>query len=225
MNYLLDTADIETIQRAADYLPVSGVTSNPSIVKEEGRIDFFAHMRTIRKIIGITRSLHIQVTATSADGILRDADALLEKVDPQVYIKIPVTLEGLRAIKLLKQQGKNVTATGIYTINQGLLAMEAGADYLAPYYNRMESLNLNPEEAISFFTRMIELYGYQTKVVAASFKNIGQVNRAFMAGAQAATLNPALIEAALAMPDITKAVEEFSLDWQSIYGDKLIADL
>ena len=83
------------------------------------------------------KTLHIQVIAGDFEGILKDTAAILKNVDKEVYVKIPVTLEGIKAIKVLKSQNVNVTATAIYTQNQGFLAMEAGADFIAPYYNRM----------------------------------------------------------------------------------------
>jgi TalC/MipB family fructose-6-phosphate aldolase len=225
MEYLLDTANLETIKKYNDYLPITGVTSNPSILKSEGKIDFFSHMKSIRDMIGMEKTLHIQVIAEDFEGILKDTAAILKNVDEKVYVKIPVTLEGIKAIKVLKAQNVNVTATAIYTQNQGFLAMEAGADFIAPYYNRMENLNINPEEIISSFAQMIQTYNYKTKILAASFKNIGQVNKAFMAGAQTATMSPSLIEAALLMPDITKAIEDFTADWVSVNGTIKIFDL
>lgn len=99
MEYLLDTANLETIRKFIEYFPITGVTSNPTIVKREGNIDFIAHMNKIRSIIGQNRTLHIQVTATDVEGMLRDADAILNKVDNQVFIKVPVTMEGLKVIK------------------------------------------------------------------------------------------------------------------------------
>ena len=225
MKYLLDTANIEAIKKGVEYLPFDGVTTNPSIVAKEGKIDFFEHMRQIRSIIGINRSLHIQVIATDAAGIVKDAETLFNHVDNQVYIKIPATMEGIKAMRLLKNQGRNVSATGIYTVTQGLLALEAGADVLIPYYNRMENLNIDPEDAIRTFAQMIRQYGYKATVVAASFKGIGQINKAFVAGAHAVTIDPALVENALAMPDIAKAVDDFSRDWKTVYGERMISDL
>lgn len=96
MKYLLDTANLAEIRRFCDIFPIAGVTSNPSIVKREGNIDFFDHMKKIRSIIGIDKPLHIQVTASDTDGMLRDADTLLNKVDSEVYVKIPVTMEGIK---------------------------------------------------------------------------------------------------------------------------------
>ncbi len=90
---------------------------------------------------------------------------------------------------------------------------------------RMESLNIDPEEVIRAFSKMIAQHGYATKIIAASFKNMGQVNKAFLAGAQAATVDPSILKSALGMPDISKAVEDFRADWSSVYGDRLLADL
>ncbi len=97
MKYFLDTANLQDIRYYCDVFPIAGVTSNPSIVKKEGKIDFFAHMKEIRSIIGIDRPLHIQVTAPDTEGMLGDADTLLTKIDPEVYVKVPVTMEGIKA--------------------------------------------------------------------------------------------------------------------------------
>ena len=133
MKYLLDTANLNEIKEYTDIFPIDGITSNPSIVKREGKIKFFEHMNNIRSIIGIDKTLHIQVTSMETEGMLQDADTLLNKVDSQIYIKIPVTMEGIKAIKILKSRGIHVTATAIYGKSQAFLALEAGADYLAPY--------------------------------------------------------------------------------------------
>ena len=123
MKYLLDTANLNAIRKYYEIFPISGVTSNPSIVKKEGKVDFFAHMNEIRSIIGRDKSLHIQVTALDTEGMLKDADRILNDVDKDVYIKVPVTMEGIKAIKKLKASRINVTATAIYNKMQGLLAM------------------------------------------------------------------------------------------------------
>lgn len=179
MEYLLDTINLDDISRFCEYLPISGVTSNPSIIKKEGSIDFFSHMRQIRSLIGKEKTFHIQVTAEDTDGMLKDAEAILRHVDEGVSIKVPINWNGLKAMKHLKSQGVSVTGTAIYTINQGFLALEAGADYIAPYYNRMESLNIDPVDGIRAFASMIKQYGYGTKILAASFRNIAQVNKRF----------------------------------------------
>ena len=148
MKYLLDTANLDEIRELCEYLPVAGVTSNPSIVKKEGAVPFFAHMREIRSIIGNVRPLHIQVTARDYDGMMRDADAVFRHVDEKVYIKVPVDFAGVKVIKALKRQGANVTATAVYGMDQAFIALEAGADCIAPYFNRMEALGVDAASVV-----------------------------------------------------------------------------
>lgn len=225
MKYLLDTANLEDIRRYWEIFPIVGITSNPSIVKKEGNIDFFSHMKEIRSIIGMESPLHIQVTGTDVESMLKDADALLERVDSNVYVKVPVTMEGIRVIKKLHSQGVRTTATAIYSRQQGFLAMEAGADYIAPYFNRMENMGLSSEDVIASLAKMIREYGYSTQILAASFKNSGQVERAFLAGAQTATVDPSILVSALSLPQITDAVEVFTADWNSVFGKTTIAEM
>lgn len=225
MEYLFDTVNIEMIEKCSKIFQIAGVTSNPSIIKKEGKIDFFNHFRKIRKIIGEDKTLHIQVVSQTCEDILKEAKAILENIDDKVYIKIPVNEEGLKAIKILKSEGVSVTATAIYTTAQGLLAMEAGVDFIAPYFNRMENMNINPRKVIKTFAEMIEKYNYSTKILAASFKNIGQVNDSFVSGAQTATVAPEILLDSLKMPAIQKAVDDFEADWESVFGKVSIADL
>lgn len=103
--------------------------------------------------------------------------------------------------------------------------MEAGADYIAPYYNRMENMNVDPEDAIAAFADMIDMYGYSTKVLAASFKNAGQIDKALMAGSGSITTAPDILAAALSQATILDAVDAFNADWESVYGDKKIYEL
>ena len=225
MEFMLDTANLEEIKTYTQILPIKGVTSNPSIVKKAGKIDFFAHMKQIREIIGSDKSLHIQVVATDYEGIIADAKAILKNVDDQVFIKVPVTEAGLKAIKTLKQDGVNVTATAIYTKFQAYLAMEAGADYLAPYFNRMENLNIDPKDAITEIAKEIARTKSTAKILAASFKNVGQVNTALECGAQAATMGVDIVQQAFKMPSIEQAVSDFTKDWEASFGAGTIVDL
>ena len=218
MKYMFDTINIEDIKYYNEFYPIIGITSNPSIIKLEGKINYFNHFKEIRKIIGMDKSLHIQVISEDYEGIMAEADAIIKNVDDKVFIKVPVTEQGLKAIRALKARGIGITATAIYTKIQGLLAMEAGADFIAPYYNRMENMDIDPKAVITTFAQMIKKYNYSTQILAASFKNIGQVNTAFECGAQTATVQPALLHAALQMPAIKKAVENFTTDWETIFG-------
>ncbi len=226
MKFLIDTANLDDIKRLYDYAPLSGVTTNPSILKKEGKVDFYTHMRKIRAIIGVEQTLHVQVVATDYEGMMKDAKALLDNIDRDVYIKIPVTEDGLKAIKALKNEGVNITATAIYTKFQAFLAIAAGADFVAPYYNRMENLNIDPIDTIHSIAEMIRTTGSNTEILAASFKNVNQVNASFEVGAQAATMAVDILESALVMPSINQAVDTFKKDWEDVYGlGKRVSDL
>lgn len=218
MEFMLDTANLSEIEQYVKIAPISGVTSNPSIVKKEGKIAFFEHMKQIRTIIGDDKSLHIQVVAQDVEGMLSDANTILSKVDDQVFIKVPVNIAGLEVIKTLKAQGVNVTATAVYSKFQAYLAIAAGADYIAPYFNRMENLNIDAQATITEIAREIARTNSSSKILAASFKNVGQVNAALESGAQAATMGVDIISAALGMPSIEKAVVDFTSDWEQSFG-------
>lgn len=222
MEFMLDTLNINEIKKWARVLPLSGVTSNPTIAKKEGEIDFFKRIHEVREIIGEAPSIHVQVVAKDYDGILKDAAKIQQECGGNVFIKVPVTPEGLAAIKTLKSEGYKITATAIYTVFQGLLAIEAGADYLAPYYNRMENLNIDSAQVIAQLAEAIEKNHSSSKILAASFKNVGQVNRAFKEGAQAITAGADVFEAAFGMPSIGKAVDDFANDWAAIHHQNMI---
>lgn len=222
MEYMLDTLNLEAIKKWSKILPLAGVTSNPTIAKAEGQIDFFERIKEVRSIIGDIASIHVQVVAKDYEGILKDAAEIRRQAGDSIFVKVPVTTDGLTAIKTLKADGYHITATAIYTTFQGLLAIEAGADYLAPYYNRMENLNIDAEAVIGQLAEAIDRECSDSKILAASFKNVGQVNKAFALGAQAITAGPDVFEAGFAMPSIQKAVDDFGKDWESIHQKQSI---
>jgi Transaldolase len=218
MEFLLDTIHLDSIKKYAAVIPLAGVTSNPSIVKKEGRIDPFAHLRQVRSLIGDQATLHVQVVADDTDGMIRDAHTVLGKLGKNTYIKVPVTEAGLRAIKILKGENVSVTATAIYTKFQGYLAIEAGADYIAPYFNRMQNMNIDSDRVVAELANAIKRNNSSTKILAASFKNVGQVNAAIEAGAQAVTISPDILKNALDFPPIQQAVTDFTGNWESVFG-------
>ena len=225
MKYLLDTANLDEIRELSEYLPIAGVTSNPTIVKREGAVPFFAHMREIRTIIGSLRPLHIQVTARNYDGMMRDAEAVFRHVDEKVFIKVPVDFAGVKVIKALKRQGANVTATAVYGMDQAFIALEAGADCIAPYFNRMETLGVDAANVIGNIAGIINHYGYETEILAASFKQPAQIDRAILAGAHSITVSPSILREVFGKKIIKDAVQAFSDDWSDIYGGKTIAEM
>ncbi|MFD0897982.1 fructose-6-phosphate aldolase [Loigolactobacillus binensis] len=218
MEFLLDTVHIPDIEKYNAIIPLSGITSNPTICKKEGPFEFFDHMRAIRKIIGLDKTLHVQAVGQTTEAMLADAHTILREIDDQVYIKIPTNEAGLKAIKQLKAENVHVTATAIYTSFQGLLAIQAGADYIAPYYNRMANMNIDATQVIANFVSAIQRDHAQTKVLAASFHNVEQVTTALNTGAQAVTMGVDILKAGLGMPAIGQAVADFTSDWESNFG-------
>ena len=225
MEFLLDTANIDDIKKYQEIIPLSGVTTNPSIIKKEGKADFFDRLAQIKQLIGDKRSLHVQVVATTTEGIVADAHAVLAKLGKDVYIKIPVNQAGLAAIKILKKENVRITATSIYTELQGFLAIAAGADYLAPYYNRMENNNVDANKVISDLNQVINHEQRNTKILAASFHTVNQITSAIANGAQAVTVAPSFIAEGLESHLITDAISDFTSDWESIFGKTTISTL
>lgn len=226
MEFIVDTIDLDEIKDAVDHMPIAGVTSNPSIVKLTAPKDFFIHMREIRSIIGIERSLHVQVISKECSEILREGRRICEMIDKNVYIKIPVSYEGIKAIKILKSEGYNITATAVYDLMQAYMALAAGADYIAPYVNRIGNLGGEPFSLISDLQTRITSDGYDCKVLAASFKSVQQIKASLNCGAEAVTAPVTLLKQIFKNPNIEKAVDDFNNDWYSVYGEnKGICDL
>ena len=227
MELMFDNANIDTIKEFAEIYPYVGVTSNPTIIKREGKIDFFNHFRKLREVIGADKSLHIQVVSQTAEEMIKEAEKIVENIDKDVYIKIPVTEEGLKAIKNLKSRGFRVTATAIYTKMQGLVAIAAGADYIAPYFNRIQSRGSDAAATVACFRQNIDFFGKKTKILAASFHHGGQVIKALQAGADAVTLSPDLLREMICINPtnyIENAITTFAADWEESQGTKSILD-
>ncbi|MEE0967205.1 MAG: fructose-6-phosphate aldolase [Bacilli bacterium] len=226
MEFIIDTVNLEEIKDAVDHMPIVGVTSNPSIVKKTSPKDFFEHMREIRKIIGKERSLHVQVISKDCDTIVKEAHRILEEIDNDVYVKVPVSYEGVKAIKILKAEGVNVTATAVYDLMQAYMALAAGADYIAPYVNRIGNLGADPMDLIYELSNKIISDGYDCKILAASFKGVQQVKDAINNGSQAITAPVDVLKAIFKNPNIEKAVDDFNSDWYAMYGEGVgICDL
>jgi len=227
MELMLDTANLKTIKEFSEIYPYVGVTSNPTIIKKEGKIKVFEHFRKVREIIGKERSLHIQVVSQTAEEMILEAERIVKEIDKDVYIKIPVTEEGLKAIKNLKERGFKITATAIYTKMQGLVAIASGVDYIAPYYNRIQSRGADASSTVASFRQNIDFTGRKTKILAASFHHGGQVTNALQAGADSVTIQPDLLREMVCANFtnyIDNAVTTFASDWESSQGSKNLID-
>lgn len=224
MEILLDTANIEDIRRYNEMYDIVGVTTNPTIIARE-KAEFFPTLEAIREIIGSEKQLHVQVTASTFEEMLKEAKAITDRLGKDTYIKVPTNEVGIRTMKELKKQGYKVTATAIYTVQQAAMAASVGADYAAPYFNRMSNNNYDAQAAISEMAELYIRYNKPTKLLAASFKNTNQIMQALLAGAEAVTAAPELYTMMVESPLIDAAVEGFSKDWVSLYGDKKIYEL
>ena len=223
MEIILDTANLEDIRRYNDIYDITGITSNPTILAKE-KAEFFPLLLEIRSIIG-EKQLHVQVTGSTCEEMLKEAEALTDRLGKDTYIKVPANEEGIKTMKVLKSRGNRVTATAIYMPQQAMLAASVGADYVAPYFNRMNNMNVDSKKAIGDMAWLFEHNQIQTKLVAASFKNTQQVMDALMAGAQAVPASPELYTQMVENPMIDSAIAGFAADWEATYGDKRIYEL
>lgn len=222
MELIVDSADLEAVKKLDDLLTVAGVTTNPTIITRSGK----APEQAISDLVDYLRpdqKLFVQVVARDVDGILAEARAINALREKETYAKIPVTHEGLKAIKLAKAEGLGVLATAINSPEQGFLAALSGADYLAPYCNRMSNFGDGVGRVIDLVD-MIRVNGLASKVMSASFHNVEQIHQLILAGIPAVTVPPALIEAMMDHPGTAKAVDDFTRDWENAYGrDTLFA--
>lgn len=224
MEILLDTANLEAIKKYNDIYDIKGVTTNPTIISRE-KSDFFATLVAIRTIIGNEKQLHVQLTADNCEEMLKEAETIVSRLGKNVYIKVPTNEVGIKTMKTLKKNGYNVTATAIYTVQQAVMAASVGADYAAPYFNRMCNNNYNAPEAIAEMAEIYSMHGKKTKLLAASFKNTNQITQALLAGAEAITASPELYTQMVESALIDSAISKFKEDWTGLYGNKKIYEL
>lgn len=218
MKLIVDHADLDQIKEMFEYFPVSGVTTNPTIITRTGK-DPYEVLKSIREFIGADAELHAQVISSDAEGMMAEAKVMRETVGGNFYVKIPTTKEGLKAIKNLKKQGFQITATAVYTSIQAYLAAEAGADYVAPYLNRIDNLGYDGIQTACEIHDIFENNGYQTKVLAASFKNTQQALELAKYGVAAATVAPDVIRNFVNNVAVDSAVAAFVKDFSATYGE------
>ena len=221
--YLLDTANVEKIEQFVKTYPIDGITTNPTIISKENT-NFVDLVKKIKSIIG-DRMLHIQVTSTNYDGIIEEAKALKQLVGENLYVKIPISSDGLKATMKLKEMGFHVTETAIFTQQQALIAAKAGADFVAPYVNRIDNIIMDGTLIVKEIAELFKIHNLNCKILAASFKNAEQVHKVSMVGGNAATLSPDIFEMLVNHPLTDTALEMFKNDWKNVYGDKNITEL
>ena len=218
MKLLIDDANLEKIRKVQEYYPCSGVTTNPSILAKEGK-NPYAQLKAIREILNEGAELHVQVLSATAEDMLAEARKITEALGKDTFIKVPSFPEGFKAMKAMKKEGFRITATAIYTPMQAYLAAEAGADYVAPYVNRIDNLGADGIETVKTIQNILENNGFETQVLAASFKNSQQVQALCEYGIGAATAGPDIIEGLVKNPTVFAAVDAFVADFEKAFGE------
>ena len=223
MEYILDTADLAAIKHCNEFYPLSGVTTNPSIIAKENT-DFWALVKNIRDIIGPDKLFFAQTVQTEASNIVEEACLMNEKSGGEFCVKIPICEEGLKATMELKKRGVKVLMTAIFTPAQALIAAKAGADYVAPYVNRLDNIIGDGCYVVAEIVEQFEKFGLPCKVLAASFKNAEQVHKCASAGCHCVTVTADVLKATITHPMTDAAIAGFEKDWSGVYGDKTILD-
>lgn len=223
MIYILDTADLEAIRHCCRYYPIDGVTTNPSIIAK-ANTDFWKLVENIRGIIGNDKMLHVQTTQTEAEKIIEEAVLLKERLGGEFYVKIPICEEGLRAAAELKKMNIGVTVTAVFTPAQALMAAKAGADFVAPYVNRLDNILGDGTKVVGEIVEVLENYGLPCKVLAASFKNSQQVHECSLYGCHSVTVTYDVLKDLISHPMTDAAISGFEKDWKNVYGNKTILD-
>ena len=218
MKLLIDDANIEKIKRIYEYYSVDGVTTNPSILSKNGG-NPYKTLKEIREFIGEEAELHVQVVSGTAEEMVLEGHKIVEILGKNTYIKIPTIPEGLKAMRILSSEGYNITATAIYTPIQAYLAAKAGADYAAPYVNRIDNLGTNGIEVTRKIHDIFKNNNLKTQILAASFKNSLQVLELCEYGVGASTVAPDIIEGFINNTNVLSAVKDFTNDFEKLCGE------
>ncbi len=224
MLYILDTANLEAIKHCNEFYPLSGVTTNPTIISREN-CDFWELVTNIRKIIGDEKMLHVQTTQKKAELIVEEAKLLKSRLGGNFYIKIPISEEGLKATMMLKKIDVGVTVTAIFTPAQALLAAMAGADFVAPYANRLDNIIADGCAVVAEIVKQIEQYKLPCRVLAASFRNAEQVHKCASVGCHSVTVSADILRKVMSHPMTDAAIADFEKDWERVYGEKTILEM
>lgn len=211
MKFFLDTANIEEIKRVNDLGLCDGVTTNPSIIKKEGR-DFEEVVKEICKLVD--GPVSAEVTSYECEGMVEQA-RVLSKWAENIVVKIPMTEEGLKAINILSKEKIKTNCTLIFSVSQGLMAMKAGATYISPFMGRIDDMGESGAKLVSELRDVIDIYGYDSQIIAASIRHIGHLEEAALAGAHIATIPGTLFEKLWSHPLTDAGIESFKKDWEA----------
>ena len=211
MKLFIDTANVHEISLANELGVICGVTTNPSLIAKEGR-DF---KQVVTEITGIVDGpISAEVISLECDGMVREAREL-SKIHKNIVIKIPMTLEGLKAVKILTSEGINTNVTLIFSAAQALLAARAGATYVSPFLGRLDDIGMPGMELIEEIAEIFRMHDIKTEIIAASIRNPLHVIDAARAGANIATIPYKIILQMINHPLTDAGIEKFMSDWQN----------
>ncbi len=210
MKFFVDTADIGDIRELNTLGLLDGVTTNPSLILKSGRDILEVTKEICAEVDG---PVSAEVAATDYDAMMKEA-AVLAKIADNICIKLPLTLDGLRACKALTSDGHKTNVTLCFSANQALLAAKAGATYISPFIGRLDDTAINGMELIGEIRTIYDNYGFQTEILAASIRTVNHVKEAAMIGADVATVPPATLKALVKHPLTDKGLEAFLADWE-----------
>lgn len=211
MKFFADTAIVEDIQRLSETGFLDGVTTNPSLIAKSGR-DF---KEVIAEICAMgDMPVSAEVSATSFDQMVAEGD-VLSAISDNVVVKLPLTLDGLKACRHFSANGVRTNVTLCFSANQGLLAAKAGATYISPFVGRLDDINLDGCQLIADLRQIYDNYGFETQILAASVRTANHVTEVAKLGADVATLPPSVIEGLANHPLTDKGLSQFLRDWEA----------
>jgi transaldolase len=211
MKFFIDTANLDEIREANEIGMIDGVTTNPSLVAKEGNIDFKEHIASISEMV--KGDVSAEVTALDTEGMLREGRELA-KIASNVVVKCPLTLDGLKATRIFKEEGTKVNVTLCFSAAQALLAAKAGAGYISPFIGRLDDIAQDGMQLIRDIVQIYDNYGFETEVLAASIRHPVHIVDCALAGADVATIPFKVIQQLVKHPLTDKGLDSFLSDWK-----------
>ena len=218
MKFFVDTAKIEDIKKANDMGVICGVTTNPSLIAKEGGKSQEEVLKEIASIVDGPISGEVKATTTDAEGMIKEGREIAA-IHPNMVVKIPMTVEGLKACKVLSQEGIKTNLTLIFTANQALLAARAGATYVSPFLGRLDDISVRGVDLIRDIAEIFAVAGLDTEIIAASVRNPIHVTDCALAGADIATVPYAVIEQMTKHPLTDQGIAKFQADYKAVFGE------
>lgn len=217
MRFFIDTAKVEDIKKANDTGVICGVTTNPSLIAKEGRV-FEEVIAEIASIVDGPISGEVKATTVDAEGMIEEGRAIAA-IHPNMVVKIPMTIEGLKACKVLTADGIKTNVTLIFSANQALLAARAGATYVSPFLGRLDDISVRGVDLIREIADIFAVTDIDTQIIAASVRNPIHVTDCALAGADIATVPYSVIEQMVKHPLTDAGIEKFKADYRAVFGD------